>query len=89
MERSFFAGLEEALARIIGFIITTALSCIFVLARGTMTFDWLEMAGALSLFWFLYEVISYALYLAFVYFAKQRNQIKEGLSSNNELETDL
>lgn len=67
---SFIAGMEEAVARIAGLLLSVIFFIIFVTARETITLDWMDAAGALLLFWFVYELISYGLYILFSYFKK-------------------
>jgi uncharacterized membrane protein len=74
--RKFFAGLEEVLARILGLCVTLVFFAVYVSAKGTILADWYGIIGYLSLFWLIYEILSYILFIAFAYFSRDNNEIK-------------
>jgi hypothetical protein len=68
--RKFFAGLEEVLARLLGLGVTLVFFAVYVSAKGTILADWYGIIGYLSLFWLIYEILSYILFLAFAFFSR-------------------
>jgi hypothetical protein len=74
--RNFFAGLEEVLARILGLCVTLVFFAVYVSAKGTILADWYGIVGYLSLFWLIYEMLSYILFIAFAYFSRDDEKIK-------------
>jgi uncharacterized membrane protein len=74
--RKFFAGLEEVLARILGLCVTLVFFAVYVSAKTTINTDWYGIIGYLSLFWLIYEVLSYILFIAFAYFSRDNMEMK-------------
>lgn len=82
-ENSFFAGLEEIIARLLGAIITLAFFLIYIVAVNQITLDWVQTFVLLTIFWLTYEVVSLILFSVFSFFAKAKN------SSLNQGETQI
>jgi len=72
-QASFFAGLEEFIARLCSFLITVLFFTVYVIASGNSLFlDWFKLLGFLALFWSLYEFIGFLLFVAFRFFAQNK-----------------
>jgi hypothetical protein len=71
MNTRIFAGLEEIFARLIAVVIVTVGFAVVVVAREQIELEWLQAAGWLLFFWFLYEFVAIALFNLFVFFAKR------------------
>lgn len=78
--KNFLSGLEEIFARVFGFLAVSIVFLVFVYARGFLNLDWYSTAGLLSLFWILYELLSYILFLLFAFFSKKQ----EGFANQNQ-----
>ncbi len=76
-DKSFFAGLEEVFARLLGLALTLVFFLIYIVAIQELLLGWLETLALLSLFWFIYEIISLLLFSVFRFFAKQQSESKE------------
>lgn len=71
-EYNFFAGLEEVGGRFGSLFITLGLFAVYGWAKGIVSLDWFQVSGYLTLFWFLYELLSYFLFQTFRYFAASK-----------------
>ncbi len=69
--KQFFAGLEEALARLVGVVLTLTFFLIYIWAVGGVNFNWLQAFFAFGLFWLIYEAIAFGLFMLFDFFAKK------------------
>lgn len=69
MNTKIFAGLEEIFARLLAALIATVIFVVVVVARTEVSLEWLETAGWLLLFWFIYELLSIILFNIFTFFA--------------------
>lgn len=69
MNTKIFAGLEEIFARLLAALIATTIFVVVVVARENIALEWLETAGWLLLFWFIYELLSIILFNIFTFFA--------------------
>jgi hypothetical protein len=77
---TYFAGLEEVVARLFGVIFAVIGFSVYAGAKGTITFDTAGFALVLIYFVVVYDVVSYLLYLLFKFF-ENRNSNK--LADNN------
>jgi uncharacterized membrane protein len=74
--RSFFSGLEEVFARLLGLFVTLIFFAVYVSAKVDVKLDWYGMCGYLALFWVIYEILSFVLFRAFVFFSKDNEEQK-------------
>jgi hypothetical protein len=86
--KHFFAGLEEVLARLAAVSITIIMFAIFTFAKDNKTvLDTYQLAGYLSVFWAIYELLSWILFRAFIFFSGSKADKIEA-KSNEMLDTD-
>jgi len=69
--KQFFSGLEEALARLVGVILTLTFFLIYIWAVNGVSLSWLQAFFAFGLFWLVYEAIAFGLFILFDFFAKK------------------
>jgi hypothetical protein len=77
MIKNYFAGMEETVGRFLSFFATLVFFSIYILSKdtNTLTLDWSKLMIHLTIFWFVYELISYVLFLILMQFSK--NKIKQ------------
>jgi hypothetical protein len=68
--RKFFAGLEEVFARFLALFVSLVFFAVYVSAKSEVTLDWYSLVGYLSLFWLIYELLSYIFFRAFMFFSR-------------------
>ena len=69
--KQFFSGLEEALARLVGVILSLTFFLIYIWAVNGVSLSWLQAFFAFGLFWLVYEAIAFGLFILFDFFAKK------------------
>ena len=68
--KQFFAGLEEALARLVGLVLTLTFFLIYTWAVDGINLNWLQAFFAFGLFWLVYEAVAFGLFILFDFFAR-------------------
>ncbi len=71
-DKSFFAGLEEIFARLLGLVLTIIFFLIYIVAIQELILDWRQALILLTIFWLVYETVSLILFSVFRFFAKQK-----------------
>lgn len=74
--KSFFAGMEEVLARICSLVLTLVFFLIFILTRGELEVEWRTLSVILLIFWLVYEILSLMFFNAFRYFSNNQEALK-------------
>ncbi len=69
---NYFAGLEEAVARLLSFIVSLAFFSIYILSKSQITLDWNGLLIHVTLFWLVYELIAMALFYILSQFSKAK-----------------
>jgi len=82
--KRFFSGLEEALARLVGVILTLTFFLIYIWAVGGVNFNWLQAFFAFGLFWLIYEAIAFGLFILFDFFAKKSESTQSSQTQTND-----
>jgi hypothetical protein len=68
-----YTGIEEAVARIISFLVSLIFFSIYSLSRvNDLVLDWSKLMIHLAIFWFVYELCSFGLFVILVQFSKTR-----------------
>lgn len=71
-KNSFFAGLEEVFARLLGVVIAFVFFLIYIVAVNQIVLDWVKSLIMLVIFWLTYETLSLILFSVFSFFAKDK-----------------
>lgn len=66
--KSFIAGLEELVARVVSLVLSILFFTVYTYATGVLSVNWQSMVTYLLLFWLLYEALSFILYTIFKFF---------------------
>jgi len=80
--KSYFSGLEEALARLVSAIVTILGFLIYVSAKGSIVIGWRETIVALAAFWVIHEIIGFLMYLFFRYFSNKSENVLVSPNTN-------
>ncbi len=88
MNKNFFAGIEEVISRLLAAVISMVFFLIYIYARPDqeVTLNWSGLLAMLGIFWLVYEFIGYVLYLIFVYFSRQNNNLN---SQSKDIDTNI
>jgi hypothetical protein len=81
--KSFLAGLEESLARIISVALTVLIGGVYVSGRDGLNLQVVDSMQLLGAFWLVYEILSYIFFLMFKFFAGSQEKSED--SSENSL----
>ena len=93
LQKQFFAGTEEVIARLVSLCITLLFFAIYALAKTTFYLDIYTLLTVLGIFWVVYEIFSYILFAIFKFFSKPEQNTPTNLqnsgsnSSTSALET--
>ena len=73
MSKSFYTGFEEMVSRFVSLVLSLSFFSIYILAKSTdLLLDWNKLTIHLLVFWFVYEVLSYILFIIFCQFSKNK-----------------
>jgi hypothetical protein len=88
--KSFFAGLEEVLSRLVSLVVCISFFAIFVVAKPdqTINLNAKDLGIWLLVFWFVYECIGFLLYSLFVYFGKNK-EVKQASTNSFKIKDDI
>lgn len=79
-QQSYLAGMQEVIGKTASFALTTLFFVIYAFAKNdnqsvkSINLDTLGVFAYLALFWFIYEVITFVMYLLFSMFLNERNK---------------
>jgi len=89
-QSTFFAGLEEFIARLISVCVTIVFFVIYILAGGNqLTLAWTDALGFLALFWLVYESVAFILFLMFRFFSSSQSSAQQSAQPEQALDTVL
>jgi hypothetical protein len=73
--KPFYAGMEEAVSRILALFASLIFFSIYILSKNiNLSLDWGNLMIHLAVFWFVYELISYFLFLIFTQFSRSKSK---------------
>jgi hypothetical protein len=67
---NYLAGMQEVVGKTVGFAITTIGFVIYAFARDQVVLTPVNVLAYLALFWFLYELLTFMMYMLFSLFMK-------------------
>jgi hypothetical protein len=71
-KNNYFAGAEEAVGRLLSFIVSLAFFSIYILSKTTVLLDWSGLLVHLAIFWLVYEVVSLVLFFVLNQFSRDK-----------------
>jgi hypothetical protein len=67
---NYLAGMQEVVGKTVSFVVTTIGFIIYAVAKDKVELTPVNVLAYLALFWFLYELITYMMYIVFSLFFK-------------------
>jgi predicted membrane protein len=75
INKAFFAGSEEVIARLVSLFISLLFFAIYMVAKVSVVIDMYRLLTFLSIFWVVYEILAYILFMIFKFFSKAEEKM--------------
>ncbi|MGL4758480.1 MAG: hypothetical protein ACRCXZ_04040 [Patescibacteria group bacterium] len=85
---TYLAGMQEVVGKTVSFVLTTIFFVLYAFAKNdqNITLTYINVFAYLALFWFVYELITFVMYILFSLFLNGKNTVLK--TESNDISTE-